>query len=116
MNVPRECQSCGVCCFSASSEYVWVNGHDWSRLGDEAERLAHFIGHRAFMRMTAGHCAALDVRPAASGEMRYFCTIYERRPEICRVLERGSPECLGELETKGTQVAAAARSPAPHPG
>ena len=104
---PSDCRRCGVCCFSDSAEYVWVRGDDWARLGDAAERLAHFIGNRAFMRMRGGHCAALDARRDAAGGAEFFCTIYEHRPEICRDLGRGSPECLGELETKAGIVAAA---------
>ena len=100
MNPTPECRRCGVCCFSASAEYVWVRGDDWSQLGAEAERLAHFIGHRAFMRMRDGHCTALEVRRDAAGEADYYCTIYERRPQICRDLARGSPECEGERATK----------------
>ena len=80
-----------------------VTGADWTRLGDVAERLAHFIGrgNEAFMKMTDGHCAALAIRPDASGEIEYFCTIYERRPQICRDLARGSPECEGERAKRG---------------
>lgn len=85
-----------------------VTGDDWTRLGDDAERMAHFAGwgNEAFMRMTDGHCAALAVRRVAAGEkgveeaMKFFCTIYERRPQICRDLARGSPECEGERATK----------------
>jgi len=104
---PNDCQRCGVCCYSDSPEYVWVTGYDWTRLGGEAERLAHFIGHRAFMKMSGGHCAALAVRRPLEGVATFFCTIYEQRPEICRVLARGSPECLGELESKAARVARA---------
>jgi len=90
--------------------YVRVTGDDWSRLGDEAERLAHFAGagNAAFMRMRDGHCAALAVRPAAHGATEFFCTIYERRPQVCRELARGSPECGGERAVKGARVQAAA--------
>jgi Fe-S-cluster containining protein len=102
--VPTDCQRCGVCCFSPSDEYVWVNGYDWTRLGAEAERLAHFIGNRAFMKMHDGHCAALAITQREDGTPYFCCTIYENRPEICRILERGSPECLGELETKSDRV------------
>ena len=71
--------------------------------------MAHFTGwgNEAFMRMTDGHCAALAVRPikASAGESvegasEYFCTIYERRPQICRDLARGSMECAGERSIK----------------
>jgi Fe-S-cluster containining protein len=103
--VPTDCQRCGVCCFSPSDEYVWVTGYDWTLLGSDAERLAHFIGNRAFMKMTSGHCAALQIRQTADGGTMFACSIYEHRPEICRALGRGSPECLGELETKATEVA-----------
>jgi Fe-S-cluster containining protein len=98
---PADCRRCGVCCFSASPTFVRVTGDDWARLGDAAQRLAQFIGHRAYMRMSDGHCAALELRPAGDGTTDYFCTIYERRPQICRDLERGSPQCQGELATKG---------------
>ena len=113
--VPADCRRCGVCCFSDSAEYVWVRGDDWSRLGAEADRLAHFVRNRAFMRMKDGHCAALEVRHDAAGRPEFFCTIYEHRPEICRDLGRGSPECLGDLETKAAAVAAALAAPSASP-
>jgi Fe-S-cluster containining protein len=78
-----------------------VTGPDWTRLGDTAERLAHFIGHRAYMKMTDGHCAALSLRATPAGEPEYFCTVYENRPQICRDLARGSPECEGERSRLG---------------
>jgi len=97
---PPDCQRCGACCFSLSERFVRVTGADWARLGEAAEQFAHFIGrgNEAFMKMTAGHCAALEIRPstAAHPEPGYFCTLYDRRPQICRDLARGSPECKGE--------------------
>lgn len=105
VNPPSDCRRCGVCCFSQLETYVRVTGEDWARLGDEAERLAHFVGHRAYMRMDGGHCAALEVRPAAEGGAEFFCTAYERRPQVCRDLARGSAECAGELASKGRRVA-----------
>lgn len=110
MHLPHDCQQCGVCCFSESAEYVWVTGYDWSRLGVDADRLAHFIGNRAFMKMAGGHCGALELRQSESGRTTFFCTIYDQRPEICRILERGSPECLADLEAKAGGVAETARS------
>ncbi|MEN9842032.1 MAG: hypothetical protein RL376_1832 [Verrucomicrobiota bacterium] len=101
------CLRCGVCCFSHLETYVRVTGEDWTRLGPDAERLAHFIGHRAYLRMTDGHCAALAVRTAADGARAYVCGIYERRPQTCRDLARGSPECEGERALKGDRPAAA---------
>ena len=104
---PANCRSCGVCCFSQLDAYVRVTGADWDRLGGEAGERAHFVGHRAFMRMRDGHCAALELRRRPNGTSEFFCGIYERRPQICRDLARGSPECLGELDAKAVRVARA---------
>jgi len=101
---PAGCQSCGVCCFSLLPTYVRLSGEDWARLGDEAERVAHFIGHRAYMKMADGHCAALQLRAGGDDGQKFFCSVYEGRPQVCRDLARGSPECLGELATKGARA------------
>jgi hypothetical protein len=45
-----------------------------------------------------GHCAALVLDPSTES---YLCSIYDRRPQVCRDLERGSPGCAGERSTKG---------------
>lgn len=103
---PADCRNCGVCCFSESPAYVRVTGEDWTRLGERADDVAHFVGHRAFMRMRDGHCAALKVRRDGTQGIEFFCTIYEQRPQICRDLARGSPECAGELTTKARFVQA----------
>ena len=42
-------------------------------------------------RLDDGWCAALD-------RNTMMCTIYERRPLICREFEMGAPECLTERE------------------
>ena len=99
--VPADCLFCGVCCFSTLDTYIRVTGADWDRMGDDAERLAHFIGNKAYMKLSpAGHCAALRVERETG---RFFCTAYEKRPETCRALGRGSPECLGELAEKSSR-------------
>jgi Fe-S-cluster containining protein len=41
------------------------------------------------------HCAALRI---ANGN--FLCQIYERRPQVCRDLERASGACEGERESK----------------
>jgi Fe-S-cluster containining protein len=79
---------------------VRVSGDDWTRLGGAAEQVAQFVGNRAYMRMRDGHCGALELRTGADGATEFFCTIYERRPQICRDLARGSPECAGEIAVK----------------
>lgn len=102
---PLECTRCGACCFSESPRHARVTGDDYERLGDAAEWLVEFIGHQAFMRLepvTAGadlhRCAALVVDSRGG---RFSCSVYDRRPQVCRDLERGSPACAGERATKG---------------
>lgn len=95
MSVP-ECLACGACCFSDLPTYVRVTGDDYARLGEDAERLTTFIGHRCYMRLTSGHCAALA--PSAAG---FPCTVYATRPSTCRVLDRGGPACDAERHEKG---------------
>lgn len=92
-----ECTHCGTCCFSRAPDYLRVFGSDYERLGDAAEHLAHFIDNRAFMRLTDGHCAAL-IFDATSEQ--FLCSIYERRPDVCRALERGSGHCAAERAEK----------------
>jgi uncharacterized protein len=103
---PPDCRRCGACCFSQSPSYVRVTGDDWSRLGAEAGQRAHFIGHRAFMRMRDGHCAALEIsrNDAAGGGLDFFCRVYERRPQTCRDLSRGSPQCEADIAMKGERL------------
>ena len=103
-SVPADCLRCGVCCHSDAEAYVWVTAHDVALLGPDATRLVQVIGRDAFMRMRDGHCAALEVRRAADGAPEFFCTVYDRRPEICRELGRGSPECRADLEAKADGV------------
>jgi hypothetical protein len=100
VNPPTDCLRCGVCCFSQLETFVRVTGDDWTRLGDVAEEMAHFIGHRAYMKMADNHCAALELRRTPGGEPEFFCTVYENRPQVCRDLARGSPQCAGERASK----------------
>ena len=53
-------------------------------------------GGQVMRRLADGWCAALD-----RDSMR--CTIYERRPLICREFELGSEDCLEER--KGSESA-----------
>jgi hypothetical protein len=50
-------------------------------------------GH--YMLMADGHCATLIVVGAA-----FVCSIYDRRPDVCRELDRGSAACREERELK----------------
>jgi Fe-S-cluster containining protein len=105
MEIPNDCLNCGVCCFAKSATYIRVSGSDWTRLGEGAEQLARFVGQRAYMRMEDGHCIALQVTARRGHPPVFFCSIYEKRPQVCRDLRRGSMECQGELSTKADKVA-----------
>lgn len=95
MGVP-DCRECAACC-TARALYVRVSGDDWERLGDAAEELTTWVENRAFLRVVAGACIALD----RSEPGRFSCRSYVDRPELCRTLERGSAACLAEIERKG---------------
>ncbi len=107
---PSDCTRCGVCCFSELDDYIRVSGDDHARLGEASEAYVHFThspiaGTRAFMNMMKrpegrSHCSAL--RETSDGQ--FLCQVYEHRPTICRELERGSPECAGEIATKESRV------------
>lgn len=105
-DAPPPCLSCGACCFSGLETYVRVTGADHARLGAQAEHVSRFIGNRCYLRMHEGHCGALMLDPAG----RYVCTIYEQRPEVCRVLERGSSVCAAERDTKTERAVQASLS------
>ncbi len=100
-----ECVECGACCFSESPRHARVTGDDYSRLDDEA--LVEWLGNEAFMRLArtdgVSHCAALEVR-RGDGSTLYLCTVYERRPQVCRDLERASGPCEGERHAKGPRL------------
>lgn len=82
-----------------------MTGDDHARLGDDAESLVTWIGNTAFMRLEhvgdpgrgLRRCAALAIDPELG---TFACSIYERRPQVCRDLERGGSACRGELATK----------------
>lgn len=97
----EECTRCGACCFSESPRHARVTGDDHERLGDDAERLVTFIGNQAFMKLDGEEgtrrCTALVVDREAG---TFMCSIYDRRPQVCRDLERGSGGCAGERDAK----------------
>ncbi|MFC1611365.1 YkgJ family cysteine cluster protein [Myxococcota bacterium] len=89
------CQLCGACCFSDSDTYVPVNEPDRVRLGEDAGHFVRTDGRDQYLKMRSYNCIALAVQAGI-----FVCTIYDRRPEICRELERGSPACREEFEIK----------------
>ena len=76
-----------------------VTGDDHQRLGANAEHWVRWQNNCAFMRMSEGHCAALEIKPSANG-LKFVCAIYEQRPQTCRDLARGSPQCHADWSTK----------------
>ena len=51
---------------------------------------------RVERRGGVGRCTALGT----GSDGGFFCRIYERRPEVCRALGRGSPACEAERMLK----------------
>ncbi|MGA7123787.1 MAG: YkgJ family cysteine cluster protein [Polyangiaceae bacterium] len=93
-----DCVACGRCCHHGPRTVHLLET-------DDARVLAHPHGadilHRLtvldsrppgwrFVDNTGERCAALDV----SVPGRYACSIYEMRPDDCRLVEPGSPACL----------------------
>ena len=90
----RECLLCGSCCFSSSDTHIRVLESDRERLAELADRFTRRIGEHHYLSMEHGRCAALSVEP----DGRFVCTIYEKRPAVCRELEPASAACLNEID------------------
>jgi Fe-S-cluster containining protein len=93
-----DCVSCGRCCHHGPRTVHLLEE-------DEARVLAHPDGVEILHRLTVleprppgwrfvdnhgERCAALDV----SVPGRFACSIYDVRPDDCRLVEPGSPACL----------------------
>jgi hypothetical protein len=66
---------------------------------------------KRFMKMTHGHCKAL----LTSVPNRFFCSVYEDRPMLCRALQPGSAPCLEARARLGVHLrAASVDSSSPH--
>ena len=90
-----------------AENYVPVTGDDYARLAADSDRWVTWQNNRAFMHMKDGHCAALAVQSDGNGP-RFVCQIYERRPETCRDLARGSPQCEADWDQKAELAQAVA--------
>lgn len=93
---PVECDPCGACCREAFDS-VPVTDEDQARLAGHTELIReHDDGwrdlHRAPSRSGCGtRCIALR----GDGDGAPFrCIVYDRRPDNCRDLARGSDACL----------------------
>jgi uncharacterized protein len=103
MNTPpdpdgRDCVACGRCCHHGPNTVHLLEADDRRVLartdGPELLRRLTVIDPRPpgwrFVRNTGDRCAALDV----SEPGRWPCSIYDVRPDDCRIVEPGSPSCL----------------------
>jgi Fe-S-cluster containining protein len=79
------CFTCGRCCHGPAG-WVQVFDEDLAVMGPELAAFLVVPGieepAKNFLRMENGHCAKLD---CSNGEFR--CSIYERRPLMCRVYD-----------------------------
>lgn len=100
-----DCVACGRCCHHGPST-VHLLEADEARMGEERLRRLTVLDDRPpgwrFMRNDGSRCGALDV--SVSG--RFPCSVYEVRPDDCRIVEPGSPCCLEarKLGHLGTSV------------
>lgn len=83
------CSTCAACCCRLEVMLLGDTGVPW-RFIDEDD-----WGGQVMRRLDDGWCAALD-----RDSMR--CTIYDRRPMICREFELGSEDCLEERKGSST--------------
>lgn len=88
------CAGCGRCCHQVVG---LVAGVDFV---PEAMVVEH-DGERCMEQRGDGACVALD-------PVTKLCTIYERRPSVCRAFDRGSDLCVRVLERSALRAAATA--------
>lgn len=94
----RDCVACGRCCHHAPNTVHLLETDDARVLarkdGADILRRLTVIDERPpgwrFVRNTGDRCAALDV----SVPGRWPCSIYDVRPDDCRIVEPASPACL----------------------
>jgi Fe-S-cluster containining protein len=88
-----DCVDCGRCCHHPPNTVELLEADEARLTEAELARLTVVHPrppHFRFVVNDGGRCGALDV----SAPGRYPCSIYERRPLGCRVVEPGSPCCL----------------------
>ena len=97
-----DCLACGLCCHHGPNTVPLLEP-DEERVrqsvgGEQLLRRLTVVDDRPpgwrFVRNTGDRCAALDV----SVPGRFPCSIYDVRPEDCRIVEPGSPSCLQARE------------------
>lgn len=97
MIVPADCETCGACCCFKDPTFVPLTVEDQDLLGAGVGPLTHEQEGQVYMRIgDGGYCAALD---RSEGLAR--CSIYHRRPQLCREFQQGTPECRSVLISLG---------------
>jgi Fe-S-cluster containining protein len=105
-----DCVACGRCCHHGPHTVHLLDADDARILArDDGLAILHRLtvidprppGWR-FMQNTGERCACLDVSVAG----RFPCSIYEVRPDDCRLVDPASPACLEarRLGRLGTSV------------
>jgi Fe-S-cluster containining protein len=74
---------------------VLVTEEDRARLGQLTDEVCHEVNGEHYLSMNDGRCAQLE---HVEGE--WVCGIYQKRPQACRDLARGSAQCLAERSLK----------------
>ena len=83
------CSTCQACCCRLEVMII-------SDTGVPSEHIAtDKWGGETMLRLDDGLCSALD-------RETFMCSIYEKRPWICREFEMGSYECINERATELT--------------
>jgi Fe-S-cluster containining protein len=93
---PPDCQSCGACC-AGGPKWVEVTEADAERLLDHTLLDGGDIESFSMKTDEDRRCVAL----AGCIGHDVACTVYERRPEVCREVERGSETCIFMLGMHG---------------
>lgn len=96
------CRSCGACCVAPADDptYVSVDRKDLARLPKSFVRLHVVKGaiSTSTREYKSGPLDGADVCTcvALKGNVgsRVSCSVYDSRPEVCRVFTPGKPACL----------------------
>jgi Fe-S-cluster containining protein len=82
------CERCHACCCSLEVLLISETGVPESFIDTDA------WGGDVMLRLDDGFCAALD-------RDTYLCTIYEKRPWVCREFASGSDDCIEQRLSYG---------------
>jgi Fe-S-cluster containining protein len=90
-----DCQLCGACCVGLD---VLLTDAEAQRFESDPRRIALTVLYQARPGLNARFMkrdATTDRCVALAGPLdRCRCTIYDRRPTLCREFAAGSPDCL----------------------